>query len=92
MIPQIRTVSLDDWRAERARWPGAASTALFLNARGGRLFVRGAYDILTGLVEQDNLEVGRDADFTPHRPVTVRRNSDDPRRRGHRYRRGDPWP
>jgi hypothetical protein len=24
--------------------------------------------------------------------VTVRRNSDDPRRRGHRYRRGDPWP
>jgi hypothetical protein len=31
---------------------------LFLNARGGRLPVRGAYDILTWLAEEANLEVG----------------------------------
>jgi site-specific recombinase XerD len=64
--PKLRT-ALDDWRAERASWPTAATNpALFLNTRGGRLSVRGAYDILTGLAEQANLEVGRDAEFTPH--------------------------
>jgi integrase len=64
--PKLRT-ALDEWRAERASWPGAATNpALFLNARGGRLSVRGAYDILTGLAQEANLEVGRDADFTPH--------------------------
>jgi site-specific recombinase XerD len=64
--PKLRT-ALDQWRTERAGWPGAATNpALFLNARGGRLSVRGAYDILTTLAQEANLEVGRDADFTPH--------------------------
>ena len=44
--PKLRT-ALDQWHAERASWPGAAaSPALFLNARGGRLSARGAYGIL----------------------------------------------
>ena len=64
--PKLRT-ALDDWRTERPRWPGAAThPALFLNTRGGRLSVRGAYDILTAIAEDAGLGVGRDADFTPH--------------------------
>jgi integrase/recombinase XerC len=48
-------------------WPGAdTNPALFLNARGGRLSVRGAYDLLVAIAEDANLEIGRDADFTPH--------------------------
>jgi integrase len=40
--PKLRP-ALDDWLAERAGRPGAAtSPALFLNARGGRLSTRGA--------------------------------------------------
>ncbi|WP_067470071.1 tyrosine-type recombinase/integrase [Actinomadura macra] len=57
---------MDHWRTERAHWPGAASPALFLNARGGRLSVRGAYDILVAIGEDAGLEVGIDATFTPH--------------------------
>lgn len=39
--------------------------ALFLNTRGGRLSARGAYDLLVAIAEDANLEIGRDADFTP---------------------------
>jgi integrase len=64
--PKLRT-ALDTWRTERARWPGAAaSPALFLNARGGRLTVRGAYGILAAIAEDAGLDVGIDAEFTPH--------------------------
>ncbi|HEY3958640.1 MAG TPA: tyrosine-type recombinase/integrase [Streptosporangiaceae bacterium] len=64
--PKLRT-ALDTWRTERARWPGAtASPALFLNARGGRLTVRGTYGILAAIAEDAGLDVGIDAEFTPH--------------------------
>ncbi|GAA0341786.1 tyrosine-type recombinase/integrase [Actinoallomurus spadix] len=64
--PKLRT-ALDDWRAERASWPAAdTNPALFLNARGGRLSTRGAYDILKAIAEDANLEVGIDGEFTPH--------------------------
>lgn len=64
--PQLRT-ALDEWIAERATWPGAADNpALFLNRRGGRLTTRGAYDELRAIADDAGLEVGRDAEFTPH--------------------------
>ncbi|MGH7746117.1 MAG: tyrosine-type recombinase/integrase, partial [Candidatus Dormibacteria bacterium] len=64
--PKLRT-ALEQWRTERAKWPGAAENpALFLNRRGGRLSTRGAYEVLTAIAEDANLTVGREADFTPH--------------------------
>lgn len=59
--------SLDTWVQTRADWPGAGATsALFLNRRGGRLSTRGAYDVLTGLADTAGISVGRGGDFTPH--------------------------
>lgn len=64
--PKLKT-ALDTWRTERASWPGAAiNPALFLNARGGRLSTRGAYDILAAIAEDAGLQVGIDGDITPH--------------------------
>jgi len=64
--PHLRT-ALDEWKAERAKWPGAKENpSLFLNWRGGRLTTRGAYDELKTIAADANLEFGRDGDLTPH--------------------------
>jgi integrase len=64
--PVLRT-SLETWLKDRLRWPEAAATqALFLNRRGGRLSTRGAYSALAAIAEAAGIEVGRSADFTPH--------------------------
>lgn len=56
--PVLRT-SLDEWLKVRATWKEAAATrAVFLNRRGGRLSTRGAYDVLTSLAEEAGIEVG----------------------------------
>ena len=43
--------ALIDWLEERQDWPGANTPALFLNQRGGRLSVKGAHNIITGIAE-----------------------------------------
>ncbi|MGH2719712.1 MAG: tyrosine-type recombinase/integrase [Candidatus Dormibacteria bacterium] len=54
--PQLRA-ALTNWLQERTEWPGAdACPGLFLNQRGGRLSVRGAHDIITGIVSDAGLE------------------------------------
>jgi integrase/recombinase XerC len=58
---------LQDWLDARPAWPGAdVSSALFLNHRGAQLSTRGAYDVLAALAQAAGIEVGREADFTPH--------------------------
>ena len=64
--PVLRT-ALENWLTARPGWPGAGtSPAVFLNRRGDRLSTRGAYGVLAALAEAAGLDVGRDADFTPH--------------------------
>lgn len=63
--PALRT-ALDRHLAARAGSAGADGPALFLNRRGDRLSTRGAAAVLTGLAEAAGLDVGRDAEFTPH--------------------------
>ena len=46
--PAART-SLTEWKAERAGWPGAATAALFLNRRDGRLSARTVDQVLDDL-------------------------------------------
>lgn len=58
--------ALDTWLAVRKDQPGAASPAVFLNRRGDRLSTRGAYNALTAIAEAACIDVGRDAQFTPH--------------------------
>jgi len=53
--PQLRT-ALAGWLDERDDWPGADSTALFLNQRGQRLSVRGAHDIVTAIATAAGLD------------------------------------
>jgi site-specific recombinase XerD len=43
--------ALTDWLEERQDWPGANT---FLNQRGGRLSVKGAHNIITGIAENAN--------------------------------------
>lgn len=60
--PQLRR-ALACWLDERPDWPGAEhSPAVFLNQRGGRLGVRGAHDIITGIATAGGL----DDDTTAH--------------------------
>ena len=60
--PQLHK-ALDAWLTERPEWPGAGGTpALFLNQRGGRLSVRGAHDVITGIAHK----AGIDDDTTAH--------------------------
>ncbi len=64
--PVLRT-GLENWLTARPGWPGAdTSPAVFLNRRSDRLSTRGAYGVLAALAETGGLDVGRDADFTPH--------------------------
>lgn len=59
---QLRT-TLAGWLDERPDWPGANdSPALFLNQQGGRLGVRGAHAIITGIAAG----AGLDDDTTAH--------------------------
>jgi site-specific recombinase XerD len=58
--------ALDAWLAVRSHQPGAAGPALFLNRRGNRLSTRGAYNTLIAIAETAGIDVGRDAEFTPH--------------------------
>ena len=53
--PKLRD-ALGDWLEERQDWPGADTPALYLNQRGGRLSVKGAHDIITGIGENANLD------------------------------------
>lgn len=60
--PKLRA-ALTGWLDERPDWPGATdSPALFLNQRGGRLSVRAAHDIITGIPAS----AGLDDDITAH--------------------------
>lgn len=58
--------ALDAWLTGRKDLPGAASPAVFLNRRSDRLSTRGAYDALATIAEAAGIDVGRDAQFTPH--------------------------
>ncbi len=58
--------ALDAWLTARRDQPGAASPAVFLNRRGERLSTRGAYNALTAIADTAGIDVGRDAQFTPH--------------------------
>ena len=62
--PKLRTV-LAGWLDERPNWPGAKNTAvpgakntaaLFLNQRGGRLSVKAAHDVITGIATRAGLD------------------------------------
>ena len=58
---------LDGWLSTRSDWPAATtSPAVFLNRRGGRLSTRGAYNALTTIAHAAGIDIGRDAEFTPH--------------------------
>ena len=60
--PQLHR-ALVGWLNERPDWPGADdSPALFLNQRGGRLGVRGAHGVITGIAAA----AGLDDDTTAH--------------------------
>jgi len=60
--PELRR-SIAGWLDERPDWSGAKdSPALFLNQRGGRLGVRGAHAIITGMAA----DAGLDDDTTAH--------------------------
>ena len=59
--PDLQT-AINAWLKERRDWPGAESSALFLNRRGGRLSTRGARDVFARLAET----AGLDDDFTSH--------------------------
>jgi len=58
--------NLDSWLTARKDQPGAANPAVFLNRRGDRLSTRGVYNALTTIAEAAGIDVGRDAQFTPH--------------------------
>lgn len=58
--------ALDVWLAVRKDQPGAASPAVFLNRRADRLSTRAAYNALVAIAEAAGIDVGRDAEFTPH--------------------------
>ena len=61
--PSQLRVALSAWLDERPDWPGATeSPAVFLNQRGGRLGVRGAHGIITGITAG----AGLDDDTTAH--------------------------
>ncbi len=47
---------LTGWLRERPDWPGSDSAALFLNQRRGRLSVKAAHDIITGISSGAGLE------------------------------------
>jgi site-specific recombinase XerD len=69
--PQLR-VALTGWLDERDDWPGArTSPALFLNQRGGRLSVRGAHDIVTGIAAAAGLEEGATVHVLRHTFATT---------------------
>ncbi len=57
-VPIHPTLSkaLKGWLEERRDWPGQESPALFLNQRGGRLSVKAAHDIITGIANRAGLE------------------------------------
>lgn len=54
--------ALNGWLEERRDWPGQESPALFLNQRGGRLSVKAAHDIITGIATR----AGLDDEITAH--------------------------
>lgn len=53
--PELRK-ALSAWLEDRSGWEGADSEALFLNRRGGRLSVRGAHQVITGIAAHAGLE------------------------------------
>lgn len=63
--------ALGDWLSERGDWPGADSPALFLNQRGGRLGVRGAHAIITGIAKAAGLEDDTTAHVLRHTFATT---------------------
>lgn len=66
MHPELR-VALQAWLYERARLPNDPdSSALFLNYRGERLSVRGAYKVLKAIANQAGLSTGHGGHLTPH--------------------------
>jgi len=69
--PQLHK-ALEGWLTERGGWPGAPrSPALFLNQRGGRLGVRGAHDIITGIASVAGLEDDATAHVLRHTFATT---------------------
>jgi site-specific recombinase XerD len=64
--PVLRT-ALERWLKDRAEWADTTSNvAVFFNRRGGRLSSRGAYAALAAIAEAAGIDIGRNADFTPH--------------------------
>ena len=63
--PVLRTC-LETWLKVRRDWPGADTPAVFLNRRAGRLSTRGVYNALAAIAGTAGIDVGRDAEFTPH--------------------------
>ncbi|MEW2354572.1 tyrosine-type recombinase/integrase [Spirillospora sp. NPDC029432] len=55
--------AITEWKTDRATWPGAGTTALFLNRRGGRLTAR-AIDHLLDDIARDADLVDEDGDPT----------------------------
>jgi site-specific recombinase XerD len=56
--PELRE-AYQAWLAERTGWPGAAATpALFLNRRGGRLSARGASAVFAAILDAAGLDDG----------------------------------
>ncbi len=69
--PQLHR-ALTGWLTERGGWPRAGdSPALFLNQRGGRLGVRGAHDIITGIASAAGLEDDTTAHVLRHTFATT---------------------
>lgn len=69
--PQLRA-TLTDWLQERRSWPRAdEDAALFLNRRGGRLTVRAAHDVITGIAGRAGLDDGVTAHVLRHSFATT---------------------
>ena len=52
LVDPSARAALGEWLAERRTWPGAGTSALFLNRRGGRLSTR-SVDLLVGALALD---------------------------------------
>jgi hypothetical protein len=86
--PKLRT-ALEQWRTERAKWPGAAENpALFLNRRGGRLSTR-----ISGLKTVSGRQTGVVAGLSRQNPsIRSPRSRNDQPSRSHRDGADGPRP
>lgn len=90
--PVVRD-ALATWKRQRADWPGAYTTALLLNRRGGRLSARSVDQLLDELAEDAGLvdDDGRPA-ISAHVLRATPRHQPAAQRRRHRRGRRVPRP